>query len=442
MAWQKNTKDFFHSPASANLKNGFFVGALAFFSIFLVINWLFLDTLKNKFREVTDKEAKLYTLAISENLSNKEFNWVFTEILQKSDFPIIITDRQGNPQSWRNIHRGFWEPKGNPFDMTQSFQQLTKADQDYLIKIRKRFSKERSPLNILESKRFYGYFYYGDPPFIALLSWMPLFELIAFIVFLFIIFIGTQTVRTGEQSLLWVALAKETAHQMGTPLSSLLGWVELLRYRMQGVPENEKNIQTLSEINADVMRLKRVSERFSKIGSLPQLSKQSLNTLCENTVEYFETRLPQLDKKVDLHFQKGDLPELWVNDELIGWVLENLIKNALDSIHEKKGYIHLETFYSETEQTAYLTVTDSGKGIRKENLKKVFQTGYSTKKRGWGLGLSLVKRIIKEYHNGNVFVEWSSRHHGTRFQIQFPLIPNIIKKEIHDKWKKTNSMGR
>ncbi len=425
----------------ASVRSSIFIISLFLIGFLFLVNWYFLHTLRQHYREVIQKEARLYAVAISENLNITELNWVFVEVLKKSKFPIIITDKYNNPVNWKNIHPGVFHNSDSRLEERVNFLQLPRQDQDYLKMLVKKFSQQNESIKLENETHFLGYFHYGEIDVIRWLTWLPLVEFLVFFLFIFFGYFSFKTIRTGEQSLLWVALAKETAHQMGTPLSSLMGWMEFLRLRLSKLGPDPKNDEILESMDGDISRLKKVSHRFSQIGSLPKLEKQSLNLLCKTTADYFTHRLPQLGKKIAIDLKLADIPEVWINHELIGWVLENLIKNALDSIKNKNGFIQIETFYAKAEQAVHITVTDNGKGIDRENWKKVFQTGYSTKKRGWGLGLSLAKRIITIYHGGTIEVEWSSKYHGTKFRIVLPLLPERVKKQLNDEWKKANSVG-
>jgi len=215
-----------------------------------------------------------------------------------------------------------------------------------------------------------------------------------------------STARNAEQNQVWVGMAKETAHQLGTPLSSLLAWIEVLK---------SKNVdeQTLSEIKRDLGRLETVTERFSKIGAAPKLEQNDVNKVIESTLKYLKTRL---SKKVTFNHTttNGNKVMACVNVPLLEWVLENIVKNAVDAISgEGKVDIHV----TDQSQFVYIDISDNGKGIPKGARKTVFQPGYTTKKRGWGLGLSLTKRIIENYHSGKVFVKQSEVGEGTTFRI-------------------------
>lgn len=248
--------------------------------------------------------------------------------------------------------------------------------------------------------------YYMESPYLQQLRLLPLVLLGVVGVFLIVAYLLFSTSRRAEQNLVWVGMAKETAHQLGTPLSALFAWMEYLR--MKGVEES-----VLNDIGQDIKRLEMITERFSKIGSKPKLERTNLVEALINAVEYMRTRSP---KDVSFTINTNGLQQLSVpvNVPLFAWVIENLCRNAVDAM-DGKGSITIEL--SDHMQTAYIDITDTGKGMHKSKYKTVFEPGYTTKQRGWGLGLSLCKRIIENYHDGRIFVKRSEIDKGTTFRI-------------------------
>ncbi|GAB4448105.1 MAG: hypothetical protein OHK0036_03120 [Bacteroidia bacterium] len=251
-----------------------------------------------------------------------------------------------------------------------------------------------------------GYIFYAESPVITKLRYYPYIQWIiisAFVLFSYILF---SWARKTEQDLIWVGLSKETAHQLGTPISALSAWLDVLKSE---IPDNA----VLPEIEKDIQRLNIISERFSKIGSTPELSKQNLHHIIDGIIDYLQNRL---SKNIQIQFipYKEDVYAL-VSKTLIEWVLENLIKNAVDAMNGK-GLIVIKTGVLNN-HNIYVDVIDEGKGIPKQLFKTIFKPGYTTKKRGWGLGLSLSKRIIEEYHKGKIFVHYSEIDKGTCIRI-------------------------
>jgi len=288
------------------------------------------------------------------------------------------------------------------------------SDKGYLYRQLKKFRSENRPLEIKLSDTPYiaNRYYYGHTSLLDEVRYYPLIQL--FIVALFIFFaLYTITVRnTATQNQLWAGMAKETAHQLGTPVSSLEGWVEMLK-------ETHPDPRTVQEIQKDVDRLKLVSDRFGKIGSKPQLEERDLLLQVRNMVEYIRKRATE---KVQFNLQTGEGMQKGEGEKIIArisgplfdWVIENLLKNALDAI-EGRGQITVTIRQQEKE--ILVDVTDTGKGIAAKNLARVFKPGFTTKKRGWGLGLSLSKRVIEQYHQGELFVRQSELGKGTTFRI-------------------------
>jgi len=291
---------------------------------------------------------------------------------------------------------------------------------------------KNQPLELEAEGHNFGFLHYGESGLVNILSWMPMAEFLLIFLFCFMGYFGITIIRSNEQSLLWVGLAKETAHQLGTPISSLLGWIDFLKMKLEGTPDAEKNLRLLAEMEGDISRLNRVATRFSQIGSIPELKKQNLNEIIEFTAHYFKSRLPHLGKKIVIELHLDDLPEIWINRELMGWVVENLIRNAVDSIEVEAGVISITTKYRAEEETIHISVLDNGKGIPRDHIKHIFNPGFTTKKRGWGLGLSLARRIVNEYHSGKIYVEKSIRDVGTQFEIALPLVAERTIRKKHE----------
>lgn len=256
--------------------------------------------------------------------------------------------------------------------------------------------------------------YYDESRLLKQLQLFPYLQLLVIVIFISVIFGSFFIAKKNEQNRVWVGLAKETAHQLGTPVSSLMAWVELLRLKM----DNEEDEALIVELEKDVDRLKIIAERFSKIGSKPELTEISFREVIENAADYTRKRM---SKKVSLNVNNEIQPEskIAVNRALFDWVIENLLKNALDAIPDK-GEITITGIESDAQYI--IDVSDTGKGIPRSQFKQVFKAGFTTKKRGWGLGLSLTKRIVENYHRGKIFVKTSEVGKGTTFRVILPKI--------------------
>ena len=265
-----------------------------------------------------------------------------------------------------------------------------------------------------EFRQLDQFVYYGESPTVQMLRYFPYIQILLLGLLLGIGYTTYRSITRSEQSNLWVGMAKEAAHQLGTPISSLYGWLQLLKdeYRYE-----ESAVNIANEIEKDVQRLRGVAERFGKIGSEPELRKMDIEPILDQVAAYMERRLPRLSKSIEVRKDLKAKALVKINPELFQWAIENLVKNAMDSLKEKEngGYISISSKVQEGE--VIIDIEDSGRGIEIQNVKNIFKPGFSTKKRGWGLGLSLTKRIIEEYHKGSVFVLRSELDEGTTMRV-------------------------
>jgi hypothetical protein len=337
-------------------------------------------------------KVELWVAASKAILNNPGMDLTLPNLIRngQQSIPIIETNEQDSIMEFINL------------DTAQASR-----DPNYLYNQLKKFKAQDSPLEVEFSKKPYiaNRYYYGHTSLLDEVRYYPLVQL--FIVALFIFFIlYTITIRNkATQNQLWAGMAKETAHQLGTPVSSLEGWVEMLK-------ESTLDPRTVQEIQKDVNRLKLVSDRFGKIGSQPNLEERDLVAQIRSMMEYIRKRATG---KVSFTLQpdEGEIPAR-ISGPLFDWVIENLLKNALDAM-EGKGSITINI--QDLEKEILIDVADTGKGIAARNLQQVFKPGFTTKKRGWGLGLSLSKRIIEQYHKGSLFVRQSELGKGTTFRI-------------------------
>ncbi|MEH6408321.1 MAG: HAMP domain-containing sensor histidine kinase [Leeuwenhoekiella sp.] len=270
---------------------------------------------------------------------------------------------------------------------------------------------ENEPIRIDMKEGPLQYAYYGHSPIINQLKYFPIALIVVVVLFVTVIYFFYATSKASEQNMLWAGMAKETAHQIGTPLSSLVGWTEILK-------SENVNPDYLEEINKDIDRLLIITERFSKIGSVPKLVKTNI---IDETREAFDYLAKRSSKLIQFSIDTPPQGQLYVmlNRELFGWTIENLVKNAIDAM---KGKGKLELVIKRDTRFVNILITDTGKGIAKNKFSKIFQPGFTTKKRGWGLGLSLAKRIIEEYHDGHIKVLHSELNKGTTFQVSLKLL--------------------
>lgn len=285
-----------------------------------------------------------------------------------------------------------------------------KLSQDEMNQIAKEFAIINPPMNIGYDGVTSNIVYYGNSPVIAQLKYFPIALIVIVILFIALIYFYYLTSKASAQNLLWAGMAKETAHQIGTPLSSLVGWTEILK-------DEAVNPEYIQEMNKDINRLETITNRFSKIGSAPDLEKLDIITETQQAYDYLSKRSSKLIN-FTLDIPQGALPVM-LNRELFGWTIENVVKNAIDAM---KGKGDLTVAITRDSRFAKILITDTGKGIPKSKFQTIFEPGYTTKKRGWGLGLSLARRIIEEYHNGQIKVLKSELEQGTTLQIALKLV--------------------
>lgn len=387
------------------------VGAALISASFIWYTFNLIEVLKKDTREQVDKYVRLWQLAANSNMSGPELQFIFDEIIVKANFPIIVLDSDRNPINARNI-KGIRQGE---------FSKETTAK---LKKIADKMIKQNGTFALMysfEADSFYNYLCYGDSDVINQLKLMPFLEIGIIFVFMIVAFIGFQNIRRSEERHIWVGMAKETAHQLGTPISSLMGWLEVIDADLES---KNTQIGEMSEkikyMRHDVSRLTKIANRFSKIGSVPDLERCQLNDLIQETIEYFQRRIPFEGDGVKLELVSQKIPLLDINPELFGWALENMIKNALESIDSKNGKILIETSMGEVNSMVHMCITDNGKGMTSSAARKIFNAGFTTKKRGWGLGLTLVKRIIEEYHRGFIYLK-KTKPGETVFEILLPV---------------------
>lgn len=339
-----------------------------------------------------------------------EIAYLFDQIISKGDFPIVVVDPDDQPLYWRSLP-----------DLSDT--DTSKAVRPKVIALMHRMGREYPPVPIKYEGHLLYNLYYGNVALVDQVERLPYIGVTVMVLFLLIAYIGFRNIKRAEQRYIWVGMAKETAHQLGTPLMSLMGWLERLEAlsteHETGTLEPQKVQETVEYMRADIVRLNRVAQRFSQIGSEPARKMQSVEIVVREVVGYFRTRLPHSGRGATLLDEYQSAPEVPINAELVAWVLENLIKNALDSVDPKTGRVEVAVG-PDPESGVKVTVTDNGKGITPKQAKKIFDAGFTTKKRGWGLGLTLARRIVMEYHDGDLYLDSSIPNLATRFVVQLP----------------------
>jgi len=353
---------------------------------------IFTNNLVTRLKAQERKNVELWAEAIKLiNLTEPNVNvdYIISSIIENNNtVPVILTDESDSIIADRN----FDETKIN--------------DPGYLKKQLKKIKEKNKPIVINLDKGHYNLIYYKDSTILTMLMYYPYIQLGIIILFILVSYLAFSSSRKAEQNQVWVGMSKETAHQLGTPTSSLAGWIEILQ---QKYPE----ISITKELALDVQRLEKVTERFSRIGSKPAIANENIVQTISRTIDYLKLRSSSKVKFITDFSGHQDV-SVPVNSALFEWVIENVAKNAIDAM-EGSGEITIKV--TDTGKNAIIDITDTGKGIPKSAFKKIFNPGFTTKQRGWGLGLSLAKRIIEEYHNGKIFVRHSEVGKGSSLRI-------------------------
>jgi len=355
----------------------------------------FTNRLTRKLSEEETKKIEIWAEATRELILADEttnINFLLNIIQGNTTIPVIMTDEKDNMLQYRNLN----VPKND--------------QQDFFKKKISKWKEKRPPIIVKLDKNTKQYIYYDESFLLKQLNIFPYVQFSIIIIFFMVVFLAFSNNKRAEQNKVWVGLSKETAHQLGTPISSLLAWIELLKMKY-------REDSLIDDMEKDVKRLSVIAERFSKIGSKPDLKKANLLEAINNATGYMKSRSSS-KVNITFHFIENKPIELLLNVPLFEWVIENLIKNAIDAMN---GSGNIDIFVKTTGNEVIIDVKDTGKGMERNMYKAVFSPGFTTKERGWGLGLSLAKRIIEEYHKGKIFVKQSEINIGTTFRIMLPI---------------------
>ena len=371
------------------------------FSSFIIVSLILWNTYSFFQKFKAEERVKIKTWSVAQNNFLRsiddltaDVDPVTTHVLTETttSTPMLIIDKRGDVNNHINLDE----------------EKL--KDTTYINYLIKKFSSENEPIEVVYKGEVFQTIYYGNSPLLKKIGYYPLALLLIILLFGAVVYFFYRSTKTAEQNKLWTGMAKETAHQIGTPLSSLVGWAEILK------TENVKP-EYIAEIEKDIDRLQTITDRFSKIGSAPTLETLDLVEVTTSSYEYLKSRSSKLIN-FEIEHPDTEIP-VKLNAQLYSWTIENLVKNAIDAM---KGKGDLKLNISQTEKQVFVNITDTGKGIPKQVFSKIFEPGYTTKKRGWGLGLSLAKRIIEDYHNGKIKVVESEIDKGTTIQITLKTI--------------------
>ena len=362
---------------------------LASFIIISLILWntyIFFQNFKAEERKKMETWSFAQTEFVKEE-TNTNLELTLKVLNSNTTTPMVVINTDGSLATYNNI------------------KNFKDNDTIYINKLIKQYKSENSPIEVFYKGNHYQTLYYGNSPLLNKLKYYPLALLLIILLFAALVYFYYSSSKNASQNKLWSGMAKETAHQIGTPLSSLVGWTELMKL------ENV-NPEYLSEIEKDITRLQTITDRFSKIGSVPTLEKTDIIKATQDSFDYLQKRSSKL---IDLEFiaPQEQIP-VALNVPLYSWTIENLVKNSIDAM-KGKGELKIEVLNSN--KFVSILVSDTGKGIQKQNFKKIFDPGYTSRKRGWGLGLSLAKRIIEDYHEGKIKVKNSTIGKGTTMEI-------------------------
>jgi len=379
---------------AGNIKAGLFTLGVILVICLLAYTQILVNELRKDNREIVRLYAGLIANVVKDD-NDANLDFIFENIIKKVKFPLIQTDTDHNPQMWKNL--------------PSSIQ--TDDARIKFMKMADRYN-EPIPLTYSDSKVgeiTFGYLHYGDSAMVEKLRLWSYIEIIAIGLFIFLGFSGFSFIRNNEKKHIWVGMARETAHQLGTPVSALMGWVDWLKNHP------DKTEEIIPEMEADLQRLEQIGRRFSKMGSKSDFEELDLSERVEKIVNYLTKRLPSLGKKVKL---VNDIePGIFIraNGSLLAWSIENIIRNGIDAIEREDGMISISL--KKDDDGIKIRIEDNGKGIPKKDWKNIFRPGFSTKQTGWGLGLSLSSRIVEEIHGGSLKVISSSFDTGTIIEI-------------------------
>lgn len=378
---------------SVNIKAGLFILGIILVSAFVLFTQKIVRDLRDDNREIVQLYAEIIAgVATSENDEN--LNFIFENIIQKVQFPLIQSDAEMKPISWRNLPDNINSEAG-----ALRYQKTMDHQNDPIPLVYKNPDSNETII--------FGYLHFGDSRLINRLEWLPYLQIGLVSLFILLGFIGFSVIRNSEKRHIWAGMARETAHQLGTPVSALLGWVDLLKNN----PNRTNSI--VKDMNLDLARLQEISNRFSDMGTTPKFEKFDLAELIQSVIKYLQRRVPGVE--IQLVFDNSVQYTVIGNAKLLSWAIENLVKNGIDASKDVAGEIAVNL---KTEENRFIIdIIDFGAGIPKRDWKNIFRPGFSTKKYGWGLGLSLTKRIINDFHKGKIFVKESIIDSGTTIRI-------------------------
>jgi NtrC-family two-component system sensor histidine kinase KinB len=403
----------------ARIRTYAFIGAMLLVGMIFYYALSLVRSFETQTDTLTRVVASFCAAATYPATQDQEMRSIFNDVIRDINFPIVITDPRGVPYTWRNIGN-----KLNPDDV--SWELFVSANPNdpppgvlsEVMAIVGKLDGRHKPVVMVDpaSGRFIGRVHYGRPAIIRGLAWLPLAGAAMLALFTIMGYLGIRGIVLGERRSIWVGMAKETAHQLGTPLSSLMGWLQILKERCA----DDRMRDTVHEMESDILRLSKISSRFGKVGSQPRLDPEDVVEIVRGAVDYQKRRLPSLSREVEIREHFGNVPKGPVNADLLEWAVENLLKNAVDAMDKTKGIIEVRTTYVPRREIISIEIEDNGRGMDSGAAKKIFEPGYTTRRGGWGLGLPLARRVVEEYHHGHLRLLRTAQGKGSLFVIEIP----------------------
>lgn len=386
---------------AARVRTYAFILALVMVVLIFGYTYSLVRSFERQTETVTTVFAKFCAAATYPATKSDEVRRIFNQVIADIDFPIVITDPREVPYTWKNIGAHLrpddvsWEEFVSATANSPSSPTLSEV-----MGIMMKMDDEHKPVLMFDAGdgRFLGKVHYGLPAITRALRWLPMVSVVLLVLFVVMGYVGLRGLVVGERRSIWIGMAKETAHQLGTPLSSLMGWLQLLKERCV----DDRMRETVREMEKDILRLSKISSRFGKVGAMPRLDKEDILEVVRSAVDYQKRRLPSLARDVEIREHFGNVPETMINPDLLEWAIENLLKNALDAMDKPTGIIEVRTTHVPRKGVITIEVEDNGRGIEPKAVKRIFEPGYTTRKGGWGLGLALARRVVEEYHHGRL----------------------------------------
>jgi signal transduction histidine kinase len=428
----------------------FLGGSLLAVTVFVLAHWA-IDRLTREVATTSRVLAGFCAQASFPATQDTALRMVVGDLIRQIDFPIVVTDAEGLPRAWKGIDvdpRLISAESIDSVDVGDPVSPVTQANIERVRRAVERLDRRYEPIQMtryglleassLSGPQFgidtLGAVHYGDPHVLEVLRWTPYVSVVGTLLLLLMGYSGLRAIRDSEKRTIWVGMAKETAHQLGTPLSSLMGWAESLRGWMpEGAPsgagdgsvsvpaEDLKEITV--EIERDIDRLRKVAQRFSNVGSEPVLQEQDPRGVVRDVVGYMRPRVPRSGRSVELRERYDEIGAARLNPELLEWAVENLVSNALSALDKPTGWVEVAVRPSPDRRFVEITVSDNGRGMNPREQRRAFEPGYTTKRRGWGLGLALARRVVEDYHGGRIEIARSAPGEGTTILIRLPATP-------------------